>query len=346
MSDLTRSDEEIRAIANDVVGLKVDRVVAVTSGGNNRIHRLDCGAESFALKFYPPQADDPRDRLGAEFAALDFLSRGGISTVPSPLGRDDSQHCALYEWIDGTPVSDWSSGDVDALADFLTAIQSLRDAEGAGDIRPASASCLSPLAVLEQFADRFMRFLEVAQDFPELDRFLSEELAPLSDGVIPIVLDRLVSWGIEPGQEIEASARAFSPSDFGFHNALRRPDGSLVFLDFEYFGWDDPCKMIADVRLHPGMELTSAMQMRFMDRIGPFFAARDPMFNERFRFILPICALIWCLILLNEYLPERWARRNLADRVGDPQEVRARQLGRSRRMLEWINGTFARDVGF
>ena len=46
--------------------------------------------------------------------------------------------------------------------------------------------------------------------------------------------------------------RVLSPSDFGFHNALRRPDGTIVFVDFEYFGWDDPAKMMADAMLHPG----------------------------------------------------------------------------------------------
>ena len=346
MSDLTRSEDEIRAIAETVTGRKVDTITAVGSGGNNRIYRLECQGARYALKFYPPQTDDPRDRLGAEYAALDFLAKGGISSIPRPYHCDESKHCALYEWVNGEPVTGRSDQDIDALANFLIAIQDLREAKGAKVIRPASASCLSPLAALEQFADRLIRFLEVAQDFPELDRYLNDELAPLSDHLLALVLERLVSEGIDPARELDPAVRAFSPSDFGFHNALRRSDGSLVFLDFEYFGWDDPCKMIADVRLHPGMELSPAQQMRFMQRIQPFFAKRDPMFNERFRFILPICALIWCLILLNEFLPERWARRNLSDRIGDPEEVRARQLGRSRRMLEWINGSFARDVGF
>ena len=34
--------------------------------------------------------------------------------------------------------------------------------------------------------------------------------------------------------------RTLSPSDFGFHNALLRGGREWVFLDFEYFGWDDP----------------------------------------------------------------------------------------------------------
>jgi hypothetical protein len=33
-------------------------------------------------------------------------------------------------------------------------------------------------------------------------------------------------------REIPRTERTLSPSDYGFHNALRRPDGTLVFLDF------------------------------------------------------------------------------------------------------------------
>ena len=47
-------------------------------------------------------------------------------------------------------------------------------------------------------------------------------------------------------RDIDSAERTLSPSDFGFHNALKRSDGRIVFLDFEYFGWDDPAKMTAE----------------------------------------------------------------------------------------------------
>ena len=47
--------------------------------------------------------------------------------------------------------------------------------------------------------------------------------------------------------------RVVSPSDFGFHNALRTEDGRLAFLDFEYAGWDDPAKLVCDFELQPAV---------------------------------------------------------------------------------------------
>ena len=46
--------------------------------------------------------------------------------------------------------------------------------------------------------------------------------------------------------ELPPGQWCISPSDFGFHNVLRRPGGHLVFLDFEHAGWDDPAKLFGD----------------------------------------------------------------------------------------------------
>ena len=53
-----------------------------------------------------------------------------------------------------------------------------------------------------------------------------------------------------PETELAPQHRCLSPSDFGFHNALLRGRPGVpgardwVFLDFEYFGWDDPAKTV------------------------------------------------------------------------------------------------------
>src|SRR6266480_4587472 len=67
------------------------------------------------------------------------------------------------------------------------------------------------------------------------------------------------------------ASRILSPSDFGFHNAIRRPDGTLAFVDFEYFGWDDPAKTIVDFLLHPGMSVADTLKRRFAAAVEAAF---------------------------------------------------------------------------
>jgi hypothetical protein len=141
--------------------------------------------------------------------------------------------------------------------------------------------------------------------------------------------------------------RILSPSDFGLHNALRRPDGRLAFIDFEYFGWDDPVKAVADVMLHAGMDLPTDLAMGFLENVRPNFARRDDGFETRLRLLYPLYALIWCLIVLNEFMPDRWARRALAGAGTDLQELLSRQLQRARirlARLKDIDDEFAVDT--
>ena len=50
--------------------------------------------------------------------------------------------------------------------------------------------------------------------------------------------------------------RCISPSDFGFHNAIKTLDG-VKFIDFEFAGWDDPCKALIDFMLQPKVPITA-----------------------------------------------------------------------------------------
>ena len=73
-------------------------------GGNNRLLRIETeDGRTYALKSYPRQTSDPRDRLNTEFSALDFMRRHHITQVPRPIAKDDEASFALYEWIEGAP---------------------------------------------------------------------------------------------------------------------------------------------------------------------------------------------------------------------------------------------------
>ena len=69
--------------------------------------------------------------------------------------------------------------------------------------------------------------------------------------------------GLDFITELAQEKRSLVPADFGFHNSLRQGDGSLAYVDFEYFGWDDPVKLTADILLHPGVPLGAAQRERF-----------------------------------------------------------------------------------
>ena len=73
------------------------------------------------------------------------------------------------------------------------------------------------------------------------------------------------------------------------------------FIDFEYFGWDDPAKFVSDFILHPSMNLNFRQKMYFVKNCYEFFSL-DKSFNDRLRVSYFLYSICWCLILLNDFL--------------------------------------------
>jgi hypothetical protein len=80
------------------------------------------------------------------------------------------------------------------------------------------------------------------------------------------------------------------------------------------------------------MGLTAELKKRFLDKISELFRT-DTTFAARLQASLPLYALRWTMILLNEFLPERWARRVMASRGGDRVLILQTQLDKARKML-------------
>jgi hypothetical protein len=60
------------------------------------------------------------------------------------------------------------------------------------------------------------------------------------------------------------------------------------------------------------------------------------MFAVRRDVLYPVFGMIWCLIILNDYLPESRSRRVLAAEGGDLEARLASQLDKARRLHQTI----------
>ena len=332
MSGTERALAEATEIAQALVGDAVEVSRLVTGGRNSRIWRVASGERAFALKQYPSRRGDPRDRLTTEVGALRLMERYRIDKVPRVLGVDSEHGYALLSWIDGSEVAQVSDADIDAAIVFLTAIHGLRAAPWAAEQPLAAEACLCGHEIEQQIEERLTRLRDAACDDHELIDFVDTFVAPRLAVESPKALHAVTSAGLAFDAELPQEWRSLVPSDFGFHNSLRRPDGSLAFLDFEYFGWDDPVKLTADILLHPGRPLLPPQCRRFR-RAATRLYGGDPAFAHRLSAYLPLFGLRWVLILLNEFIPERWQRRVLAGEAGSWNGVKARQLASAREFL-------------
>jgi hypothetical protein len=319
-------------VARGLVGEAVE-VRRFTGGGrNSRIWHVRSGRREFALKQYPSRQEDTRDRLSTEVGALRLMERYRIDTVPRVVNVDSVRGYALLSWIDGRDVLSVSDADISAAVAFLATIHALRETPWALAQPRASEACLSGTEIERQLDERLTRLRSVAAEEPELLDFLDRTVAPEVSHWRALARNLIVEAGLDFTVDLPQEWRSLVPSDFGFHNSLRRDDGSLVFIDFEYFGWDDPVKLTADILLHPGRTLLAPERQHFQQGALALYGG-DAAFAKRLRAYLPLFGLRWVLILLNEFIPERWQRRVLAGDIGSWSDAKARQLSRAREFL-------------
>ena len=285
--------DDLRRIAERLAGgAAVEAVRPVKSGANGQVYRVETAARSLALKRYARRPGDRRERGHAEWRALRFLRAKGVDAVPLPVAGDGE--FLLMEWIEGEPVAAHRPGDLGSAASFLARIFALSAEPEAVELPPASEACLSVAEILRQIDRR----LEAFAAEPSLDAFLSGTFRPALEAAAEACRGAARDGELAPG------LRRLIPADFGFHNAVRQADGSLRYIDFEYFGWDDPAKVAADFVLHPAMRLSAGEQRRFIARIAAALPG-DAGFRTRCAERLPLFALRWALIVLNPFRRER-----------------------------------------
>jgi hypothetical protein len=317
-------DKSWQALIQSATGETVRNFSAVPHGANNRLFRVDCeSGKRFAFKAYPTIDGDTRDRLSVEFKALRFLAGRAPGVVPAALACDKALGIALYEWIEGSMIEVPTADDIDATLNFIERLKKLGGDDDAGLFGDASEACFSFDDLLEQIKTRYGRLEAVSAQEPALEVFLKQQFDPHFRALTTSASEMLS--GQAELRAVESRYRCLSASDFGFHNALKRLDGNLVFVDFEYFGWDDPVKLACDFLLHPGMDISTANGQQFREGTQRIFAD-DLSFVQRFDLYLPFYALRWCMILLNEFLPERWQRRLAAGTTEGIEDIKERQL--------------------
>ena len=336
--DLSETQQKaIRSLAADYVTTPFS-LEQIGGGRNSRIYRLaGTTGVAYAIKIYFRQEGDPRDRLGTEFKSLKFLWDNGLRNIPQPIQICREAEIALYEFVEGDKISPASIGEseIDAAIDFALSLQNLRVYPEARKLNPASEAFFSVEAIYQNIQQRLTRLIEGQKEQgrePALEQFLEQDLLP-SMKQIAQQSQALTDWKAELPEE----HRILSPSDFGFHNAIRRD--RLVFVDFEYFGWDDPAKLISDFMLHPAMQLSDALARRFAEAvIGHLTRHFDMPLRTRVKAVYPLFGLKWCLICLNEFLPEHRMRRQFAaGSVRNWEHIRAEQLSKAKQILSRIN---------
>ena len=313
------------------------RLEPLSASGNNRVFTLHCDGETLVLKWYFHDVADTRDRLGAEYAFLEHAWNTGLRCIPQHLGKDLSTHLALYEFVEGYKLeaNQVDEAAMQQAAQFLALLNAPRSRAAATALPDASEACFSVAAHFAMVDARLARLVYMPVE-SDVDRAAAEFVSRLTkywNGTKVLLLEACTALGLSTDAALPAVQRCLSPSDFGFHNALVRPDGSLCFIDFEYAGWDDPAKAVGDFFSHPGVAVPHSQFEPFLAQaLAPFEDAHT--LAARVRLLEPIFQVKWCCIILNEFLSAAARRRNFANPGADAIARKQRQLSKAATLFE------------
>lgn len=305
-------------------------------GRNNRVFRLEGTDGEFLLKQYFHSPEDPRDRLGHEYRLLEYLS--GSPYAARPYASDPENYVALMEFIHGAPIGivDVGIPHIDQAVGFFQDLNLRRLSAAGYALPPASEACFSLSEHIAATQQRIHRLENISPKLPvdiQAQQFVQDSLLPLWHAVRKRIESSLPSNA--QNEILPRSECCLSPSDFGFHNALQQTDGSIRFVDFEYAGWDDPAKLIADFANQPDMTLDQQLSNRFKSAILKTYADPEKL-RLRVDLLEPLYQVKWTCICLNDFLTVGKSRRNFVGVNGNAPEIATKlfQLKRAEKMLD------------
>jgi hypothetical protein len=305
-----------------------------SGGGNNRVYDVrESGGRRLLLKHYFQDAQGRRNRFESERLFYGYCAAAAPDGTPEALGWEESKRLAVFQFVEGRKPAAEGVGlaEVEEALSFFTALNARRRSPGTVALPEAAEACFTSDEHMRTVARRIERLNRIAGAGTienEARRFVATELIPaweeIRDGL-----------GAASGKEALAEdERCLSPSDFGFHNSLRRLDGKLVFFDFEYAGWDDPAKTVCDFFCQPALPVPARFFEHFVEGVAAALSMPDSgEFSRRCHLLLPVYRLKWCCILLNEFVAIENDRRAFALGQDRADERKAGQLAAARRML-------------
>jgi len=330
--------DEVKNMANLISNNnEVESIEKLKGRGNSAIYKLHLSnTNKSALKIYPEISH--HDRLGSEFKSTKIFKELKINNVQRPISFDKSLCIATYEWIEGERISSYGIKELEAALSFLGTLHKNSKAEQFNNFPMASDACTKGSDIEKQIKRRLSQFEDLSKNYSDLEQFLKNDFKPLFK---EIVAWSKASWPSNSSYivPIEKNELILSPSDFGFHNSICSKNKNLIFHDFEYFGWDDPVKLISDFSHNAGMNLTKEIEQLWFSEVSEIYGKH---LLDRLSAAWPLYGLNWCLIILNEFKDEVWSRRCSSDdsKSNLRDEYLSTQLAKSKNKLNALAANY------
>lgn len=309
----------------------------LSGGGNNQIYQINHPEKKLILKKYLSNSADLRSRLESEFNFIRAVHPITPGTTPAAYCKNDMHLLGLYEFIEGEKIireDEVGEFFISQAASFISKINVRPTCASHHNLKDASEANYSIKAHIGGIDSRIAELAKIQNNNSQFKDLIYEIKHCWDNVKNQIVLDcnnNNISFDIELTQD----DKVLSPSDFGFHNALLCESGNLVFIDFEYAGWDDPAKLVGDFF----SQVAVPVNQEYIDIF--FKEAFESLQNFEYHktralIMLNAYKIKWCAIVLNVFIDTHLSRRVFAKPNLDIEQLYSNQLKKAKKILRGI----------
>jgi hypothetical protein len=273
-------------------------------GMNSQVFRCKAGSHWHVIKGFSSRPTSGHDRLKAEVGLLNYAQMVAPDFVPRLLHIDEESRSVVLEYIEGERFEAGRAPSSESVGQAIAFMRRLNEDYEIARQYVSGSAAEGFLRLTEHLKniDQRLRLMDV-EHVPEGSKRRAQWLIDAARRRLTLLQDcteQLISEGY-CADAFDPQERCISPGDYGFHNAIRTPSG-VKFFDFEFAGWDDPSKAVADFDLQPKVPVSPKRQA-----LAGAIRTWNTRYAVRHKVLAPILELKWACIILGQLNPSRWA---------------------------------------
>ena len=241
------------------------KIEIIKSGRNNFVGKFFINKKPYIKKKYSKTFTTRHDRHKTETYFINLLKENNISELPKIISTNYINKENIIEHIKGNKINSPSYSELLQCINFIKKINSKKIKSKILKFQLAADGCLSIMSHINNIENR-LRKLDGRKETTEISRkakiFLKsvvvKDFNKRKKDIFKKVKKNLLTRKLKNHETI------VSPSDFGFHNTIRR-NNKLYFIDFEYAGFDDPVKLLCDFICNPDFKINNEKENFFIN---------------------------------------------------------------------------------
>ncbi len=285
------------------------RIKLIDSGKNNLVVKFNYKNKDFIYKKYLKKKNYEINysRYKSETLFINYLRKKNIKNLPSIIKTNKKTEENIFGYIDGKKIKKISKNDILQCINFIKNINK-KKTKNSINFKKATEACISIKDHIETAEKRISLLSKYPKNYgiyKKAKYFVSRTLKQKMNEVKKEIV-KLYSYR-EIEKKLNKQDLILSPSDFGFHNVIKK-NNKLFFFDFEYAGMDDPVKLMSDFICQPDNKLNKSQANYFYNNIIKALAKKNEI-EKRFKAVIFIHRIKWCCVILSEVLNKRYSER-------------------------------------